>query len=181
MWKKILDQLEFPESFISLTLGFLVIIVGGLLIYNYSIRNKNIPSNTQEKVEQKLEEKAATFPMSHTVSKNENLWTIAEKYYGSGYNWVTLALENKLTDPNVITIGQKLSIPKAEAIRPLSEKVSAASIDPAKTYTVVKGDYLWSIAVREYQDGYAWVKIAKANNLVNPDLIYPGDILRLPQ
>jgi nucleoid-associated protein YgaU len=182
MWKKILDQLEFPESFVSLTLGFLVIIVGGLLIYNYFIKSKNIPGSTQEeKVEQKLEEKAATFPMSHTVSENENLWTIAEKYYGSGYNWVTLALENKLPNPNFITIGQILAIPKAEAIRPISEKVSAASIEPEKTYIVVRDDNLWNIAVREYQDGYSWVKIARANNLANPDLIHPGNILRLPQ
>jgi LysM repeat protein len=49
------------------------------------------------------------------------------------------------------------------------------------TYEVVEGDNLWQIAVRAYGDGYKWVEIAEANNLSNPDLIYPGDKFTLPR
>jgi len=57
----------------------------------------------------------------------------------------------------------------------------AAATEPEKIYTVVAGDSLWNIAVREYGDGYAWTKIATANNLINPDLIHAGNVLRLPR
>jgi nucleoid-associated protein YgaU len=55
------------------------------------------------------------------------------------------------------------------------EKITGGS------YTVVEGDNLWDIAVRKYGDGYRWVDIAKANNLPNPDLIYPGSKFTLPR
>lgn len=46
-----------------------------------------------------------------------------------------------------------------------------------RTYVVQSGDSLWSIARRF---GTTVDAIAAANNLVNPDLIYPGDVLHLP-
>ena len=48
-------------------------------------------------------------------------------------------------------------------------------------YTVQKDDYLWEIAVRAYGDGYKWVEIARANKLVNPNIIHPGNMLTLPR
>jgi nucleoid-associated protein YgaU len=177
MWKKYLKQFSLPESFISITLGFLVVVVAGLLIYNYLSKNK--PFGTPVK-ETQTEEKATAkieLPTTHKVAANETLWSIAEKYYNSGYNWVTIASENNLTNPDYITVDQTLSIPKAEIIR-LPGEISAAAAE-VKTYTVVAGDSLWNIAVREYGDGYAWTRIAKENNLVNPNLIHPGNVLRL--
>ena len=49
------------------------------------------------------------------------------------------------------------------------------------TYTVVKGDYLWTIAVRAYGDGYKWVEIAKANNLNQSRFNFSGNVLKLPR
>lgn len=54
----------------------------------------------------------------------------------------------------------------------------SASTD--KQYTVKEGDTLWAIAVAKYNDGYRWVDIAKANSLVNPDVIHPGNTFILP-
>ena len=48
-----------------------------------------------------------------------------------------------------------------------------------KTYTVQKGDNLWSIAKRFLGDGSRYGEIAKWNNIGNPSLIYPGQVLRL--
>lgn len=53
------------------------------------------------------------------------------------------------------------------------EKITGTS------YTIVEGDNLWTIAVRAYGDGYRWVELAKANDIQNPDLIYPGNSLKL--
>lgn len=49
-----------------------------------------------------------------------------------------------------------------------------------KTYTVKAGDSLWDIAVVQYNDGYKWVQIAKANNLANPSTIFKDDKLIIP-
>lgn len=183
MWKKYLKNLNLPESFVSITLGFLVVIVAGLLIYNYFTGGKQEKIPPQEVVsEEKPQEKATPpLPATHTVVANENLWVIAEKYYGSGYNWVTIVSENKLSNPNFIMVGQTLNIPRAEIIRPAGEKMLATAVEPEKIYTVVQGDNLWNIAVREYGDGFAWTRIAATNNLANPDLIYTGNVLRLPR
>ncbi|MFH0943397.1 MAG: LysM peptidoglycan-binding domain-containing protein [Candidatus Beckwithbacteria bacterium] len=50
-----------------------------------------------------------------------------------------------------------------------------------KTHTVAKGEYLWQIAMNFYQDGYKWIEIAKANELVNPDILTEGQVLVLPE
>jgi nucleoid-associated protein YgaU len=48
-------------------------------------------------------------------------------------------------------------------------------------YTVVRGDNLWDIAERAYGDGFQWVKIAEANELVNPDIIHAGNVFSIPR
>jgi nucleoid-associated protein YgaU len=179
MWKKYLKQLSLPESFISITLGFLVVIVAGLLLFNYLNRGKS-GNNETVKENQNQQEEIAVLPTKHVIADGETLWSIAEKYYHSGYNWVTLAKENNLTNADNIFTGQELNIPKAETIRPESENVSSSQTQVIKNYTVISGDNLWNIAVKEYNDGYAWTKIAKANNLTNPNLIHSGNVLIIP-
>ena len=48
-----------------------------------------------------------------------------------------------------------------------------------KTYTVKKGDTLWGIAKREFNDGQKYKDIAKLNNIANPNKIQVGQVLRL--
>ena len=47
-------------------------------------------------------------------------------------------------------------------------------------YTVVRGDTLFSIAQRFYGDGMKFGIIAQANGISNPDRIFPGQVLRIP-
>jgi nucleoid-associated protein YgaU len=53
---------------------------------------------------------------------------------------------------------------------------------PARRYTVRKGDTLSAIAKREYGDANDWRRIYEANRdqLDNPDLIRPGQVLTIP-
>lgn len=63
------------------------------------------------------------------------------------------------------------------------EKERDASTAPAaKTYTVQKGDTLWSLAVKFYGKGSEYSRISGANSdkISNPNLIYPGQVLTLP-
>lgn len=52
----------------------------------------------------------------------------------------------------------------------------------ARTYTVQKGDTLSAIAKHVYGEASAYHRIFEANRdqLANPDLIKPGQVLRLP-
>jgi LysM repeat protein len=52
----------------------------------------------------------------------------------------------------------------------------------SRTYTVKSGDTLSKIAKQVLGDGAAYMKIFEANRdqLTNPDLIKPGQVLRLP-
>ena len=183
MWKKIRKKLDLPESYISITLGFLVILVAGILTYNNLVKNKiQVTQNTPLQIKNQSEEQKMAkndLPSTYTVSAGDTLWKIADKYYKSGYNWVTLASANKISNPDKIEAGQKLSIPKAETIKPGGNILATQA--PPKDYTVVKGDSLWKIAVAEYGTGYAWTKIAETNKLANPNLIFAGNVLRLPR
>lgn len=52
----------------------------------------------------------------------------------------------------------------------------------ARTYTVVKGDSLSKIAKALLGDAQKWRALYEANKdtIKNPDLIYPGQVLKLP-
>ena len=52
-----------------------------------------------------------------------------------------------------------------------------------RTYTVVRGDSLSKIAKKAYGDANKWHAIYEANKatIKNPDLIYPGQVLTLPE
>ena len=161
-----------------MVLGAVVIFIVGVLIANYF----------KDKKSQTLPEALTTVNQievgsPHVVVKGETLWSIAEDAYGSGYNWTDIMNGNNLKS-ETIEIGQKLDIPNVASRMPTSTKITV--VEPSGTiatssYVVVKGDTLWDIAVRSYGDGYKWVSIAKANNLTNPNLIYPGNVLTLPR
>jgi nucleoid-associated protein YgaU len=57
------------------------------------------------------------------------------------------------------------------------------SVETGRSYTVKKGDSLSKIAKREYGDAQQWHRIYEANRdtIKDPDLIYPGQVLRLPE
>lgn len=52
-----------------------------------------------------------------------------------------------------------------------------------RTYTVQKGDSLSKIAKALYGNAKKWTVIYEANkdSIKNPDLIYPGQVFRIPQ
>jgi nucleoid-associated protein YgaU len=60
---------------------------------------------------------------------------------------------------------------------------STAPPAPGQTYTVVKGDTLSKIAKQFYGNAGQWKRIYEANKDVikNPDLIYPGQTIKIPQ
>lgn len=80
----------------------------------------------------------------------------------------TSATANNSTVGKVSTVGGTSSRP-VEKVKP-------------KTYTVLAGDSLWLIAKKVLGDGNKWNSIYNLNkNIIkNPNLIYKGQVLRLP-
>ena len=91
--QNLLKRIKLNENNISMALGVLILIVVGAIVVNYfkgQQQSDTLPSGvTTEKTQ-------VTLPTKHTVAKGETLWSIAEKYYKSGYNWVDIQKENNL-------------------------------------------------------------------------------------
>lgn len=61
---------------------------------------------------------------------------------------------------------------------PASNPTSAPKAETAgRTHTVVSGDTLSEIGAKY---GVSWKKIAEVNNIENPDLIFPGQVFKIP-
>lgn len=188
-WTRLLN-----ESVVSMLLGALVVILLGLLAFNYfrsHPANPVVPTET-EKTEETFKNEltgpsaAVNLPATYTVVSGDTLWSIAEKYYSSGYNYMDVAKANNITDATNLVVGQQLTIPVAEVRQPLTVNTAltptvTVSAISGTSYTVVRGDNLWQISVRAYGDGFRWPEISKVNNLVNPNLIHAGNVLTIPR
>ena len=96
----------------------------------------------------------------------------------------TVVLKGDVEDQSVfekaiVAVGNTLGISKVETS---GLKVAAASAKDPVFHTVVKGDGLWKIAAKYYGDGSKYPAIFEANKpmLSDPDKIYPGQVLRIP-
>jgi murein DD-endopeptidase MepM/ murein hydrolase activator NlpD len=103
----------------------------------------------------------------YTVVPGDTLSKIAAKL---GINWKTLASINNIPSPYTIYVGQNLRINGSTPTMSTPPVVS-------KTYTVKAGDSLSKIAARY---GTTYQKLAKLNNISNPNLIRSGQVLKLP-
>jgi nucleoid-associated protein YgaU len=192
MLKGWLKRVRLNEATISTVLGGLVVVVVGILIYNYfSQVNKSATEITTPSESPSLalvEENGGMvpegLPVVHTVAPGEDLWKISDQYYQNGYNWVDIAQENQLANASQIEVGQELTIPRA-AVKVVSEavEVQATPEIEADEYLVQKGDSLWKISVRAYNDGYQWTKVWEANQeiIADPNVIEAGMLLALPR
>ena len=192
--KNILKFFKLNENTISTVMGGIVVVVIAGLIFNY-FRTTNLKSWRGTLLS---EQEAATtlknddkLIATYKVVKGDDLWHIAEKFYRSGYNYVDIMNENKITGKGVIVAGQELRIPKVEAkkITVVEEKELVVKVEDKSVtsiaigeYTIQKGDSYWDIAVRAYGDGFQWTKIYWANKAIfgNPDLIFTGTKITIP-
>lgn len=87
--------------------------------------------------------------------------------------------EKKKADFSNVQSGASSTAP---APRPAAPADLPAAAPAARTYTVKAGDSLSKIAQREYGEASAWKRIFEANRdtIKNPDLIHPGQTLKLP-
>lgn len=181
-WEKISEQTQSNQSKLSMVLGALIILVAGVLVFNYFNKQKQElgPAQTTQQ-EEEQDVSPENLPGNYTVKEGDTLFLIAEKYYQDGYKFPQIAKENNLSDVNSIENGQVLRIPKEQPATGGGDTTIWGPKITADSYTVVEGDWLSTIAARAYGDIMAYPKLAAANDITNPDLIFPGQVLKIPR
>lgn len=203
LFQKLTAELDLSKSYSSLVLGLLIILVMGILVFNYFKKNQTnlVPAQqTTSETQTVPDVSVGNLPGQYTVKNGDTLYTIADKYYKDGFKFTKIVEANKLVDANNIAVGQVLDIPvlgSETANNTASTDVTKLNADTGTggavnqtvwgekisgdTYTVQEGDWLSKIAGRAYGDIFAFDKIAKANNISNPDVIEPGMVLKIPR
>ena len=195
---RVFDYFRFGESYTSLLLGMVIVILAIILVaalfrdrdFSGSPDQGKDISSTQTGP---LEEPRAG--ATYTVKEGDTLWTISEAAYQNGFLWELVAEANNLVSPDDITVGTEITIPEIPttptipAVSPTTtpesnvpqEGQKQEEISQGSTYTIRKGDTLWNISIRVYGDGYKWPQIAAHNNIPNPNLIYEGNTITFPR
>lgn len=175
-----LKNLKLNEQNISMLLGAVVVVLVGSLLYNYfkSVNQPAGDTSSTSTSEQVQVPSGDQLPADYTVQSGDTLWSISERAYGTGYNWMDVYQANKEAlgnNPNRLLTDTKINLPKVDPKVVALPATSSDNVD----YVVEKGDTLWGIAVKACNDGYQWSAIAKANNLAHPNSIEVGQSLTI--
>jgi len=106
------NEINSNQSKLSMVLGALIVLVVGVLVFNYF--NKPQPDLGPAQNTQEGDVSPENLPGKYTVKEEDTLFLIAEKYYKDGYKYPEIAKANNVTDVNNIETGQVLEIPKLE-------------------------------------------------------------------
>ena len=127
--------------------------------------------------------KSAPATEPYTTRAHDSLWKIAEAHLGDGTRFTEIVALNPDLFPNgpgFLTAGTVLQLPATEAETVQSED---------SPYVIEAGDTLWDIADEELGDPTRYDEIFEASDdivqpdgrtLTDPDLIYPGWKLEIP-
>ena len=170
--------LRFGESYTSLLLGIVVVIISTVLLLSF-IHNKNADRNKgitpQAQQDSKDLAQISQLP-SLTVEPTGSAVTPSPTAVATVKPTVNPTVKPTVTVKPSVKPTVKLSATAAPT--QVAEKKGGT---PAKsTYSVKAGDTLWNIAEKHYKSGYNWVDIARVNNLSNPDAIEEGMKLTIP-
>lgn len=108
----------------------------------------------------------------YTVVSGDTYWKVSQKY---GVNINTLLSLNGANQSSYLNIGQQIKIPIGGSTT--TPTPSTGPYITYKSYTVQKGDILWSLANRF---GITLNELLKANNLTESSWVNPGDVLKIP-
>ncbi len=108
---------------------------------------------------------------TYVVQPGDNLFRIALRFNTTVQ---AIATANNIANPNLIFAGQTLIIPTGGTVPPTTPPSTPGG---TVVYTVQPGDYLAKIA-RQFNTTVS--AIVAANNIANPNLIFPGQQLIIP-
>jgi LysM repeat protein len=120
-----------------------------------------------------------TGTLVYIVQRGDTLARIAQRF---GVSLAVLAGVNQIADINRIEVGQLLVIPTAFTVVPYTPPVTVVTTYPTvttsgRTHVVQRGENLYRIALRY---GVSLSALASVNGISNPNLIYVGQVLKIP-
>ncbi|EUB25702.1 glycoside hydrolase, family 25 [Streptococcus sp. AS20] len=157
------DACVVPTDIWQFTSDGLVGGIGGRVDSNYMYRDLRSVYTGQAPEPRPAVTPAPAAPSSstYTVQAGDTLSGIAA-FYGTSYQ--ELAAINGIANPDLIYPGQVLQV------------TGSGAGTSERTYTVESGDTLSGIAALY---GTSYQHLAEINGIENPDLIYPGQVLRI--
>ncbi|HWY79671.1 MAG TPA: LysM peptidoglycan-binding domain-containing protein [Candidatus Sulfotelmatobacter sp.] len=172
------DYLRFGESYTSLILGIIVVIIATALLLSF-VHNKNV-SNLNTSINQQTQ---------NIVQISQQANVLAKKEPSGGINTAASIGPTATIKPTAVPIPTKsksmvkptVATKNMTKTSPVQTKISQIKTDnDHNVWIVQKNESLWVIAEKKYTSGYNWIDISKANNLVDPSNIHVGDRLVLP-
>ena len=131
----------------------------------------------------------------HKIRSGESLSSIAGKYFGDTSLSVELAAFNNITDPNLVSSGQKIRIPKKFDVlisgnqlpitgQPVEKTIAPAPQKPQyATYTIKSGDMLSRLSQKLLGTSKRMHELIELNRdiIKNPDRLIPGTVIKVPR
>ena len=107
-------------------------VAGAMIGMPYHVKPPPPRATPVERVELDASARPAAPSRTYAVQPGDSLWTIAQRFYGNPLLWsrIYYANQSQIPDPNVISIGQVLTIPGSGTARAAT---NAASATPAQT------------------------------------------------
>lgn len=174
------EKINWQESYASLILGAIIVIILGLLVANFLSRRGQGKIDQGDQIQQpQVEEITPVAGRDYVVQENNSLSKIAEQVYGGQEFWPALAQVNNIVNPDVIWVGSTLKLPAKEELEGQKALLSQT------TYQVQAGETLFTIAQKIYGDGSKWPVLHRANGSLrlpngNP-LVYAGSTIVVPR
>ena len=161
-YKKPYDIWQFADNYVIGGKKF----DGNYAYKDFEGNTDTLPKKTNSKPAQKPPAKTPqkNSDTIYTVKSGDTLSGIASQL---GTTYQKLAEINGIENPNLIYVGQKIKI---------NGSTQKQKSNPAKTYTVKSGDTLSGIAAKY---GTTSANLAAKNGIKNPDLIYPGQKIKI--
>jgi len=134
------NEVQNNQSRLSLVLGALIILVVGILLFNFFNKPGEEVGPSQQTKNETTEQgdvSPNSLPGKYTVKEGDTLFLIAEKYYRDGEKYSAIVDANKIQNPNNVEVGTVLEIPKVEGTSPSpspeQEATETASPSPTPT------------------------------------------------
>lgn len=150
-------KINWQESYASLILGAIIVIILGLLVANFLTRRGQQQIDGGEQVSQPTQQEIGTAGGEYKTVAGDSLSAISQKFYQTEEFWPQLAQANKIANPNVLFVDLSLKIPAK------SEVESLRGQQVATTYNVASGETFFTIAEKVYRDGSKWPVLHQAN------------------